>query len=242
MLDISKISHSAVYENAWRQERSGKLTGSKNGLLISEASDKGKFTANGMTYIQGIAGEILTGLPANEEFFTDGTDHGNAHEPEAIVYFSEQLGKSVLRNEEKGDTHRLIIHDEYSCTTPDALICAYQDEKKLWDETGTKIKVAPMEVKAPLKHHRFLKLYQCNTPADIKKREPLYYWQVINQMIMCDSMIGYFGVYNPYFPIKGKLFTFDQRELKDDVKKMNQTLYYAKEEIKKIVALFGNVE
>lgn len=236
MLELTKISHVCVYDTDWRKQRLAKITASQFGKLIGDGSDKGKFTKTAITYIEGLAGEFVTGEPMQEEFFTNATNFGNANESEAVLYFSEQLGMFPLRNTDRGDTHRLIINDEHSGCTPDALLSKYQDTNKLFDETETKIKVTPLEVKCPPVHHRFIKLFKCVTPHQLKYVEPLYFWQVITQMSFCSSLLGYFGAYNPAFP-KGRLIEFNQRELIADFKKFNNTLQYAKIELEKTINL-----
>jgi hypothetical protein len=226
MLELSKISHSSVYTEDWITQRLGKITASQFGKLIGDKSDVGVFTKTAITYIEGLAGEI----------FTNSMDYGNAMEPEAIVYFCEKLGLHPLINTDANDTHRLIINDEYSGCTPDALISKYQDANKLFDESGTKIKVTPLEVKCPPMHHRFIKLFKCITPLNLKHTEPIYFWQVITQMNFCSSLLGYFGAYNPLFP-NGRLIEFRQVELMDDFKKFNNTLHHAKIELQKTVNL-----
>ena len=51
----------------WLKQRRGKITASKFGCLIST---KG-LTDVGRTYLYGLAGEIITGERAEEEFFND---------------------------------------------------------------------------------------------------------------------------------------------------------------------------
>lgn len=236
MLDINKISHVAVYEKDWRKAKLGKISASKAGLLIGEKSHLGIFTKNAMTYIDGLAGEILTGEPAQEEFFTDATEHGNANEPAAIEYNAGLIGLNILRNSERGGTNRLIINDEYSGCTPDALLSKFENEK-IFDSTGEFLKVDPLEVKSPKKHHRFIKLRKCKVPLDLKKAEPIYYWQVITQLCFCDSLNAYFGCYNDSFPVPGSYIHFKKIELMDDIKIFNATLIHAKREIIKTVEM-----
>lgn len=236
MLDINKISHVAVFDEQWRAARRGKITGSPVGLLMSENSHLGIFTKQGLTYLQGLAGEIITGMDAKQEFFTDATNHGNATEPEAIEIACQQLGKVALRNDDRADTHRLIINDELTAVTPDALIATHSDINKLFDETGTKLKVYTMETKCPMAHHRFIKLYECLTPADIKKAEPLYYWQKIAQVVWCDVLMGYFVIYSPYFR-KIRIIEFKKMDLLSDIKKFNQTIEHAKSKLQEYINL-----
>lgn len=237
MLDIKKISHNAVYDEAWRKARLGKFCASQIGKIMSSKSHEGKFTEGAITYIENLAGEIITGKPMRAEFFTDATNHGNATEPEAIKRFCEVTHRSVLRNEDQNDTHRLIVNDDYSCATPDALL-AMAEEKFLFDETGTKIKVAPLEVKCPLIHNRFIKLFKCITPQDLKKTEPLYYYQCLAQLIFCDSLIGFFAGYNFDFTTNMRIIEFKKMELRDEIKNFNLSLSYAKKELVKILEMF----
>jgi hypothetical protein len=236
MLELSKISHSSVYTEDWIKQRLGKITASQFGKLIGEKSELGVFTKTAITYIEGLAGEIVTGKRAQEEIFTNSMDYGNAMEPECINYFCGQLEMFPLRNVDANDTHRLIINDNYSGCTPDALLSKCQDTNKLFDETGTKIKVIPFEGKCPPVHHRFIKLFKCENPMQLKYAEPIYYWQVITQMSFCNSLIGYFGAYNPSFP-NGRLIEFRQVDLMADFKKFIGTLHYAKIELEKTVNL-----
>jgi hypothetical protein len=237
MLSIKKISHFDAYMEQWKKERLGKFTASMIGKLVSQNSHKGVFSAGAITYIECVAGEILTGKPAKAEFHTDYTDYGNATEAEAITYFQKVKGFNVLRDTERMDTHRLIINDEFTACTPDALI-AMVPEKNLFDPTGEFIKVAPLEVKCPPVLHRFIKLYKCNTPQDLKNTEPLYYYQALSQLSFVDSLIGYFGCYNPDFPTKGKIIEFKKIELTEDLKNLNMTIDYAKKEVIKIIKMF----
>lgn len=237
MLDISKISIEGAHTDGWLKHKNGKFSASNFGKLIGEKSDKGIFTSGAMTYIEGIAGERLTGKPARFEFSSANTDYGNATEAEAISYFQQITGKTLMRNAERSDTHRLIINDDYSACTPDSLVCL-ADEKYIFDETGQFLKVAPLEVKCPPTHHKFLKMFKCTTPLELSKVEPIYYWQCITQLVFCDSPVGWFAVYNPDFPVKMRVIEFRKINLVDDIKRFKATLTAAKLEVDKIVNLF----
>lgn len=239
MLNINKISMDDAYMEGWRKARLGKLTASTNYKLISEDSHKGKLTAGAITHIEGIAGEIITGQPAKREFFNEDVNYGNAMEAEAVADFEKATGRVVFRDPNRGDTHRLIIHDEYSACTPDALVCLAPLES-IFDETGEKLKVATFETKCPPIHHRFIKLYKCTTPEMLKAAQKEYYWQVLTQMHHCDSLMGFFSCYNPSFPNPRRIITFKKSLLVDDFKKLNDTLYYAKQELIKTVELLKN--
>ena len=251
-LPIERISHTAVYQEDWFNTKKGKFSASNNGKLISPKSHLGIFTDEAITYIENLAGEIDTGKRSQDELFNDDINWGNAHEPEAIEWFRQNvqrfLGKPpingsdyqiqpVLRNEHTNDTHRLIIYDEHNCCTPDALVADYDDINKLFDISGERIRVSPLETKCPKKFHRFIKLRKCKTPEDLKKEESKYHWQVITQMLYTDAVDGYFCCYHPYFKVKGSIIHYRRINLTEDFNKLIQTLAHAKTELIKTVNL-----
>lgn len=242
MLLASKIQPVTAYQADWLKQKLGKFSASTNSKLFSEESHLGKFSVGAITHIENIAGEIVTGEPCREEFSSEDTDHGNATEPEAIDYFCEKIGKPALRNLEEyewvknTDTHRLIIQNEYEACTPDALI-AMEKVKFIYDSTGTKLKIAPLEVKCPPKHHRFIKLYKCFTPSQLKNTAKDYYYQVLTQMVYCDSLVGYFAAYNKKFPNPMRIITFNKMEMKDEITKFNLTMGHARRELVRTVEL-----
>lgn len=238
MLHISKISNEDAYNEGWKKGRLGKFTASMMSKLISVNSDKGVFSAGAMTYIEGIAGEILTRQPFKAEFFNANVDHGNAMEPEAIAYFEKMQNKKVLRDLERADTHRLIIDGPYTACTPDALI-AQATIDNIFDESGERLKVAPLETKCPPVHHRYIKLYKCLTPQDLLAVAPDYYWQVMTQMVFCESLSAYFAAYNPLFPEPMRVILFKKVDLLSDVGKLKNTLFYAMQELEKCLSLFN---
>lgn len=239
MLDITKISHTNTHSAIWHKEKLGKISASTASDLIGEKSHLGIFPSGAITYIEGKAGEICTGLPAQPEFFNSDTDWGNAHEPESLDYFSEVMGRKLIRNEEDGTTHRLIIENQYMGCTPDALMPV--NPNALFDSTGTKLNIETVEGKCPPKHHRFIKLFKCNKPAELKLVEKKYYWQVICQMQFCGALNGYFFVYHPHFAGKKqlKIIPFRKIELIADFSKLKQTLDYAEKELIRTVNLFS---
>lgn len=240
MLELSKISHTNTHSEVWHKEKLGKISASTVVNLMGEKSDLGILTSGAITYIEGKAGEICTGLPAEKEFFNDDTDWGNSYEPESLNYFSEFVGKPLLRNEHDGTTHRLIIENEYMGCTPDALMPV--NPNALFDSTGTKLNVETVEGKCPPKHHRFIKLFKCLTPEDLKRVEKKYYWQVVCQMHFCGALKGNFFVYHPDFAGKRQIrvIPFRKLELISDFQKLERTLGFAKAEIIRTVELFKN--
>lgn len=232
MLPLTKISHVAVHQKDWHQQRLGKFTSSKIGRLMGESSHKGVFTKGAISYIQEVAHEAITGQPYNEEVFTKDIEWGNAHEIEAIQYFLEKTGMSVLRDEDSWNTHRFIVHDEVFGSTPDALIPVRPT--KLFNDEGTAIDIRTLEVKSPRK--RFPKFYACITPGDLLKAESEYYYQKVSQMEFAGAAIGYWAAYHPDYPNKMRIIPFFKSSMVDEFTKFNATCAHAKILLNKTIA------
>lgn len=235
MLDINKISTSALDEEQWLANRIGKLTASDMGKLVSENSWNGTFSKGGLTYLNGKVYENQTGQPYKEKFHTKDTDYGNATEPEAIEYFCKVTGLKPMRNTERDNTQHLIVQDELSSCTPDILVYEpHLTEKTIFDSTGQFLKVIPVEIKCPPSDF-FYTLYDCVTTEDLKKASKLYYWQVLTQMLFCDSLVSYFAVYRPATDTeeaKMKIIQFKKIKLIEDLKNLVLTIDAAKRYIK----------
>lgn len=234
-IPIENISPVMVHKDEWRQARLGKFTASLVGTLIGKESNKGIFTQGAMTYIRNVAGEILTGKPWQKEFFTNATNRGNELEPEAIKWFLSQTNYEFLNNTQEQpiynakksiDTHRLIINDAYSGCTPDALIFI---SKSKFSKDGERLLASPLEVKCPDVYAKFIELYSCECPEDLKYVDKNYYWQHICQILFCNSFArgGNFVPYHPDFPKKGKIIEFTYALVKDDIYFLKDTLTHA---------------
>lgn len=78
---------------------------------------------------------------------------------------------------------------------------------------GLSYDVATIEAKCyqPLKH---MKCIECDNLEQIKSIDDKAYWQVIDQMLTCDSSIGYLVYYHPDLPEdKGGLKVFEFKKL-----------------------------
>lgn len=237
MLLLSKISHKSAYTEDWKKERLGMITASPFGKLVSR---DGSFTVGGMTYLYGLAGERITGESSSEEFFTDATNHGNATEPESIMWAAKKIGMDIIRDQNSGQTHRLVVENDFLACTPDALLV--DSSVNIFSQDGESLLATPLEVKSPLQHHRFIKLLYCNTPEDLKKADPLYFWQVMFQMFVCKSLTGYFAVYSPFFGKhgSGNVIKFEKLKLLDDFRTLRATADNAVQEIKNIVEFINS--
>lgn len=212
MLHKNHISNISIYSDEWHQFRLGKLTSSRMSVIIGE----NEFSQGAMTYIYQKVGEEITGQSTadfDEQIEDENTTWGLQYENEALSKIKEIKKIDFLA------TQKLISNpDGRFSSTPDAIwihsLCKNQDEYN----------VSTVEVKCPRKYHKFIPLYNCKTPAQLKSFNKNYYWQVLDQMDNCGSAVGYFGCYHPLFP-QGKniqIIEFKKIELWDDFKLLAQ--------------------
>lgn len=188
MLKTSHISNIQIYTDEWDRARRGRATSSKFSVLMGEKP----YTTGAMTYIYHKVGETLTNTSFMEDevLEDENTQWGREHEPAAIRKFGNSRGIEYLV------TQKIIFDpDTRFSSTPDAI----------WIHGASVLKsdeynVSTLEVKCPRKFHKYIPLYKCKTPSSLKAFNSQYYWQVIHQMYVCDSALGYFACYHPLFP------------------------------------------
>lgn len=207
MLKKSHITKFEVYGPEWQQSRLSKFTSSRISCLMGV---KG-ISEGGRTYIYQKVGESLTGLSNDKEFgFDEDLDWGNKYENDAIMGFGRKFGLQYL-------VVQKLIQDPATqfASTPDALWI--HGECKLDDN---EYNVSTLEVKCPRTYHNFIQLFRCKSPADLKKENSKYYWQVLDQMQNCGSAVGYFSAFHPFFPAPANqsVIKFRKMDLWDDFK------------------------
>lgn len=208
MLKKSHITNVQIYSTDWDNIRRGRMTSSR----ISSIMGKSGITDGGMTYIYHKAGEAITGQShSDEEILEDeNTAWGRENEPLAIRKFGVIMGIEFLVTEK-------VICDQSTqfSSTPDAIWVHGQSVLQ-----SDEYNVSTLEVKCPKKYHKFIPLFRCKTPQDLKDFNKVYYWQVIDQMLICGSAVGYFACFNPLFPEKKNIsiIRFDKHSLWDDFK------------------------
>lgn len=186
MLLKNRISKIDPYTESWHQEKLGKLSSSEIHNVIGES--KGM-----LSYIYRKVGEELTGVPAKSEIQTEATINGHVFEPIALREYMQA-------NDIKFYVESKLVHGSNPkfCSTPDGLIIkAERKEEDGWD-------VWPVEVKCPLTYEAFISLYVCETPFDVLKIKPAYFWQLMDQIDNCGALNGVFIVYHPDFVVGGK--------------------------------------
>lgn len=213
MLHKSAITNIEIYSPAWDKFRIGKFTSSK---IVALMPEKG-IGSGGMTYIYQKASEFLIGQTLAEEeaiVEDENTVWGLENEIKALDMFCRLRSIKYL-------VMQKLIHvpGTHFSSTPDALHIL---DSSVFKEDC--YNVATVEVKCPRKFPRFLELYRCNTPMDIFKAERKYFWQVIDQMLNCDSAIGYLGVFHPLFPFgkNMKIIEFKKLDLWDKFKLLEE--------------------
>lgn len=185
MLLKSNISKIKILSDEWFETRCGKLTSSENHFLAGDSF----LTTGCLSYLYRKAGEILTGIPAKGEAIeTEAMRWGAQEEMGTLRKFCKMKGIEQIVCQmlitEKGSS--------FGCT-PDGVIVHCESS------CGTKYEVSPVEVKNPPTYTHYVPLALCKTPQDVKEVDKKYYWQVIDQMINCDSLIGYFVVGHSLF-------------------------------------------
>lgn len=216
MLKRSHISNIQIYTDAWDDLRKGRFTSSRISEIIGE---DGVTKTTGMGYIYQKAGEKITGksMATEDDVIEDeNTAWGRENEPLAIRKFG------LLKGIEYLVTQKIIFDpDSNESSTPDAI---WVHGKSVVSED--EYNVSTLEVKCPRKFNRFIPLWECKTPHDLRKHNKKYYWQVIHQMRVCDSAVGYFACYNPLFPeaTNMRIIQFNKIDLWDDFKKINDRI------------------
>jgi YqaJ-like viral recombinase domain len=168
----------------WKQERLAKFTSSEIHFLTYPTG----LTEGSLSYIRRKVGEELTGNPAREDIDTDATRHGLQHEEAAVRKFGVKMGIEFVI------VQQLIADpDTRFGGTPDALILLRVSPD------GLEYEVETVEVKCPPSFDGYISLFECETPEALKKAKREYYWQVMDQMLLCGAKRGHFVIYHPDF-------------------------------------------
>lgn len=230
MLPISHISKIEIYSEEWNLFRSGKFTSSKINVLMSESP----LTKGALSYIYQKAGEYITGHNTedpDDEVEDENTAWGLQYETEGLQKFGQRMKIKYLV------TQKLISKPgSMFSSTPDSLWII--DSSVLQPDCYN---VATVEIKCPRKFPRFIPLFKCKTPFELKAHEPKYYWQVLDQMDNCHSAVGYFSCYHPQFPANNNqsVIEFRKIDLWDDFKKLQFRKEQAFNKFNEVLAEFG---
>jgi hypothetical protein len=184
MLNKSKISGIKILSDEWYTARLGRFTASEIYLLMAASG----FGDGAINYIRRKVGEELTGKSAKGEIDVEATRWGNFYEAEALTKFGIQRKVEFLISQQ------LISEpgSRFGCT-PDGLI------PTRISPDDTEYDVETVEVKCPITFDNYIRLFECQTPQDLKEESKQYYWQVLDQLDNCGSLVAWFVVYHPDF-------------------------------------------
>lgn len=183
MLKKSKISKIEIGSEIWKTSRLGKFTSSNIWKIMGERG----FGDTGLSYIKTRVGEEMTGVSSEKEFDNDGLRWGLFHEAEAVNKFGLSKGLKFIV------CQKLIVESDKFGGTPDGLIVLSESP----DET--EYNVETLEVKCPPTYDNYITLFLCDKPSELKREKREYYWQVLDQMLLCESLKGHFMCYHPDF-------------------------------------------
>lgn len=165
---------------AWHELRLGKITGSKVNMLMGK---KG-LGQTGLTYINSLAAEILTG---KERFIRPNSAmlHGDYYEPVARNFYSKLIG---IEFNELG----FVENSDYkNCgASPDGL--NYDNELGI-------------EIKCPENQGEHFSYLQFVNQEDLKKSKHEYYWQIMFCLLITNFKTWKFISFHPDFNHKRDL-------------------------------------
>lgn len=184
MLKKAHISAIKAGSQQWYDERLAKMTSSEIHYLTYPTG----FTEGTTNYIRRKVGEELTGKSSKEEIDTIATRHGLQHEEAAVRKFGISIGLEFVVVQQL-----IIIPGTRFGGTPDALIILRVSPD------GLEYEVETVEVKCPLSFDGYIALFECDTPQKLKKEKREYYWQVLDQMLLCGALKGHLVIYHPDF-------------------------------------------
>lgn len=197
MLPKSRISKIKIHSDEWFETRGGKLTSSE----ISCITGSTFLTTGCKTYLYRKAGEILTGKSIRNDLEMDQLRWGDLYEAEAVWKLAKRLGFEYVV------CQQLLTEpaSHYGCTPDGLFINRESSDENFYDVTN-------IEVKCPYTYAGYIKLALCKTPQDLKATNNEYYWQVLDQMLNCDCLLGYFAAYHPDFK-KGNMNLIEFRKM-----------------------------
>jgi hypothetical protein len=189
MLLRENITDFASPSQEWLNNKLAKFSSSEIYLLCAEEG----IGKTGMNYIYRKVGEELSGRAAKDDILTSATAHGNEYEIEGILEFAKV--KEIPSFEKKIPIVQRFVNGGERCgSTPDGLWLitetldgtAYSDARTI-------------EVKCPYSYDAYIRLWKCKTPQDVKALSRQYYFQVLDQLLVCGCLVGYLVIYQPFF-------------------------------------------
>lgn len=184
MLLKSRISDVDLGTENWRQNRLGRFTSSNIYKLCGERG----LGDEGMTYIRTRVFESLSGVPSDKDFLNESAANGLVNEGFALRRFAAKMGLDFLV------VQKLIFGpDEFTSTTPDAIIT------RKTSSDGLSIDCTVVEVKS-FEAAMHVLCASCTTPQELRAAHKKTYFQLLDQMLVADTLDGYAVFDNPDLP------------------------------------------
>jgi hypothetical protein len=194
--------------------RIGDTNQDRLGLLSSRSVDlftrDGGIGKEGQDYIYNKVGEVVTGITTERIFgFTENYDWQISIEPDAISKFAEiqETGQYII--------HSPVISDETIFIAEPSAIWLRGLNQKNADEYI----VEPIQCKCPREFSQFIRYISCQSPKELKKFSPKYYWRMLDNMLICNAIKGHFFIFHPVFEQSKNYHTiiFDRISLLEDM-------------------------
>jgi hypothetical protein len=130
-----------------------------------------------MTYVQEVASERETGLPACQEFENDAMRWGKEHEPHAKALYAAAYDIVI-------DDIDFVPYLDYAGASPDGLI-------------GETI---GCEIKCPINRAKHMQYRTLENADDLKENHKDHYWQCLGGMLATGRKLWKFMSYHPDYP------------------------------------------
>jgi len=224
--------------DTWKKERIGRFTASEFADLIADCkrqmtteelanrppkstaktiSDPTLLSEGALTFVETVAGEIITGESADVDISTKEMEWGILHEPMAVKLYEKVMNVKV---QEVGSLSYAPLK-KYVSGSPDGLI-----------ETD-----GGLEVKCPFKNHIHLRNLRMKTWEDLKKIRPKYYWQCIGGLLITGRKYWDFVSFSPNFPgaLQLGIVRLHYEDVQEDIRHLAIKLKYSVKELELIL-------
>jgi len=185
MLLKSRISNIDAHDiERWRQTRLSRIT-SSNAWKICQEEGLGK---EGMKYIRSRVFESISGVPSESEFTNEYTAAGLINEGVALRKYAAKVGAEFVISQK-------IIYGETDMfsSTPDGLWI------KIESTDGLSYNGEVWQVKCYAADHH-MECLMAETPEDLRRIDRKTYFQVLDEMLNVDFLIGKAIFFNPNLP------------------------------------------
>lgn len=225
-----------MHSDEWRQMRLAKFTASKFDVFYPTPEDVEKkkptvLTPGMKSYLLERIGEELTGVSADKDIDTDATRHGNLYELEGL-----KQGLRVIDGAPPfAVVTQRLIHQLGSrlSATPDALrvMRVHPD--------GNSYEAETVEVKCPSTFAKYGRMFLCETPQQVWAEDKQMFTQVLFQMHLTGSLVGYLVIYHPLYRIGNlRVIKFRKVELREAFRVLEERLKFAEEKFLELRSKF----